>query len=61
MSPELSTQCDIPLGIERQLIEMGVIPATPLTEMEAVADYRNKYLAKGYYNDPRDENGEVPY
>jgi len=48
-------------ALERQLIEMGVIPATPLTEMEAVADYRNKYLAKGYYNDPRDENGEVPY
>ena len=51
MSPEL----------EKHLMEMGVLSVTPMEELEAVADYRNKYLAKGYYNDPRDENGEVPY
>ena len=48
-------------ALERQLIEMGVIPATPLEEMEQAIDSRPDYMAKGYYNDPRDENGEVPF
>jgi len=51
MSPEL----------EKHLMEMGVLSVTPMEELEAVIDYRTKYLAKGYFNDPRDENGEVPY
>ena len=48
-------------ALEKQLIEMGVIPATPLEEMEQAIDSRLEYMAKGYYNDPRDENGEVPF
>ena len=61
-------------ALEKQLIEMGVIPATPLTalavmlapkglceEMEKAVDSRPDYMAKGYYNDPRDENGEVNF
>lgn len=48
-------------ALERQLIEMGVIPATPLDEMEKAVDSRLEYMAKGYYNDPRDENGEVTF
>ena len=47
--------------LERQLIEMGIIPSTPLEEIEAVVDPRRKYLEKGYFNDPRDENGQVPF
>ena len=47
--------------LEQHLIEMGVIPATPLEEMEQVVDPRLECLAKGYYNDPRDENGEVNF
>jgi len=51
MSPEL----------ERHLMEMGVVSVSPLEQLEDVVDTRHKYLQKGYYNDPRDENGEVPY
>jgi hypothetical protein len=51
MSPEL----------ERHLMEMGVVSASPLEQLEGVVDPRHKCLAKGYFNDPRDENGEVPY
>lgn len=50
------------LQMERHLMEMGVIAATPLKQLEDVVDPRHKYLQKGYFNDPRDENtGEVPY
>lgn len=51
MSPEL----------EKHLKEMGVIAASPLEELDTVADFRLEVLAKGYFNDPRDGNGEVPY
>jgi len=51
MSPEL----------ERHLMEMGVVSASPLEQLEDVVDPRHKCLQKGYFNDPRDENGEVPY
>ena len=51
MSPEL----------ERHLMEMGVVAQTPLQELETIADSRLETMVKGYYNDPRDENGEVNF
>ena len=52
------------LELEMQLRDIGILPATMLQELEAVAD--NKYIypdlfVKNYFNDPRDENGEVPF
>ena len=54
----------MPPELEMQLRDLGVLPATMLQELEAVAD--NKYiypdlLVKNYFNDPRDENGGVPF
>ena len=54
----------MPPELEMQLRDLGVLPATMLQELEAVAD--NKYiypdlLVKNYFNDPRDENGEVSF
>ena len=46
--------------LERQLIEMGVLPATMLESLHVMS--RPNYpdlLDKNYYNDPRDEFGEV--
>ena len=54
MSPEL----------EMQLRDMGVLPATMLQELGSVADTKHIYpdlLVKNYFNDPRDENGEVNF
>ena len=47
--------------MERHLMEMGVIPATPLEDLSTVVDYSTPTLTKNHFNDPRDENGEVPY
>ena len=50
--------------LERQLIEMGVIPSTPLEEIGVVCQAAQDHLmrmAKGFYDDPRDENGEVNF
>lgn len=49
------------LELEQHLMEMGVIPPTLLGQLESVVDTRHKYLTKGHFNDPRDDNGEVPY
>jgi hypothetical protein len=44
------------------LLQMGILPkASDLEILEDVIDPRWECLQKGYYNDPRDENGEVPY
>ena len=50
--------------MEQQLRDMGILPATMLQELEAVADTHHVYpdmLDKSYFNDPRDENGDVPF
>ena len=50
--------------LEMQLRDLGVLPATMLQELEAVADTNHIYpdlLVKNYFNDPRDENGEVNF
>jgi hypothetical protein len=52
------------LQIEMHLREMGILPANIFDEMEQVSqslqDHRMR-MSKGFYDDPRDENGEVPY
>lgn len=50
--------------LEMQLRDLGVLPETMLQELEAVADNKHIYpdlLDKNYFDDPRDENGEVPF
>ena len=49
------------LELEQHLMEMGVVSPTLLGQLEDVVDPRHLCLQKGYFNDPRDENGEVPY
>ena len=52
----------LPHNIEKQLLDMGIMPATELEHLSAVADTRWEYAVKGYYRDPRDENtAEVPF
>ena len=52
------------LQIEMHLREMGILPANTFDEMEQVSqslqDHRMR-MSKGFYDDPRDGNGEVPY
>jgi len=48
--------------IERHLQELGVLPVTASEALsDAKDDPRNLYLAKGYFNDPRGPNGEIPF
>ena len=50
------------LQIEMHLREMGILPANIFDEMEQVSqslqDHRMR-MSKGFYDDPRNENGEV--
>ena len=51
-------------SLHQELIDMGVLPPMMIQEMETVADTQHTYpdlLDKNYFNDPRDENGEVSY
>ena len=51
--------------LEKHLIDMGILPTTALDELDTsygTIDDRDLYLAKGYFNDPRDPiTGEVPF
>jgi hypothetical protein len=47
--------------LEAYLNEIGVISNEGLSTLEEILDPRYATLAKGYFNDPRDENGGVPY
>ena len=47
------------LFLEQHLRDMGLIPLTELDGLEEIVAY--KYEPKVKFNDPRDENGEVPY
>ena len=50
------------LQMERNLREMGILPATLLEDLSDKLYRSCPTLTKGYFNDPRDENtGEVPY
>ncbi|MDA9812271.1 hypothetical protein N9C03_00525 [bacterium] len=46
--------------LERELRMLGIMIPTE-DEVEVEEDLRALYLSKDWYNDPRDENGEVPY
>jgi hypothetical protein len=50
------------IEIEMHLREMGILPANIFDEMEQVSqslqDHRMR-MSKGFYDDPRDGNGEV--
>jgi hypothetical protein len=62
------------LQIEMHLREMGILPANIFDEMEQVSqqqcsplrgcaslqDHRMR-MSKGFYDDPRDGNNEVPF
>ena len=44
------------------LMQMGILPkVSEIEELEELIDMREVCLAKGYYNDPRDEYGELPF
>jgi hypothetical protein len=45
--------------LEDQLRAIGILPAEEIEELDVVPDVRHTYLAKDYYNDPRDIYGEV--
>ena len=50
--------------MERNLREMGLLPATLLEELSGtpIPKHSCPTMAKGYFNDPRDPiTGEVPY
>ena len=49
------------LELEMQLIDMGILPATMLGELEAMVKVYPDLRVKNYFNDPRDANGEVPF
>lgn len=51
----------IPPQMENELRLMGILPTMEIEELEDEVDLRAKYMSKGWYNDPRDENGEVPF
>ncbi len=49
--------------IELHLQELGFFPTTTMETLEELCavDQRDFTLEKGYYNDPRDENGDIPF
>jgi len=50
------------LDLELFLKQMGILEKKTLIEdLEDILDPRHICLQKGYFNDPRDENGEVPF
>jgi hypothetical protein len=52
------------LQMERHLMEIGVLSTTLLEDLSAVVYYSTPtptQATKNHFNDPRDENGEVPY
>ena len=55
MSLELSTQCGIPMGLEQHLIEMGIIPPTPLAEISKTAVTRDSYVDLPSYDEETEE------
>jgi len=46
--------------LERELRMLGIMIPTE-DEVDVEEDLRALHLSKDWYNDPRDENGEVPY
>jgi len=51
-------------ALEQHLRELGIMPNNTFDALIAPAaqDYRDKVLAKGYFDDPRDPlTGELPF
>jgi hypothetical protein len=50
-------------ALEQHLRELGILPVNTFDELSTPAHaLRDKYLSKGYFNDPRDPlTGEVPF
>lgn len=51
-------------SMERHLIELGILPPTELQALESVSQALTDHcrrMAKGFFDDPRDENREVPF
>ena len=50
-------------ALEKHLRELGIMPANTFDALSAPKhDYRDKVLAKGYFDDPRDPlTGELPF
>ena len=48
-------------SLESHLQELGIFPVSTIEDMDRVLDTRHVYSKKGYYNDPRDRNGEVSF
>lgn len=46
--------------LEQHMRDLGIIPLTEFEELEEIVAPYQKY-EEVKYNDPRDENGEVPY
>jgi hypothetical protein len=51
---------NLPVEAQRELRMLGIMIPTE-DEVEIEEDMRSVYLSKGWYNDPRDENGEVTF
>jgi len=50
------------VNLDLFLMDMGILPKqSPVEDLEDVVDPRWKYKDKGYFRDPRDENGEVSF
>lgn len=50
------------VNLDLFLMQMGILPKkSDVEELEDEVDLRSMYMSKGWYNDPRDENGEVPF
>ena len=47
--------------IEAHLKELGFFPTTLIDSIEELIDTRHIYLEKGYFNDPRNEYGDVAF
>lgn len=58
---ESVTTYSIPYHMESELMSLGLLSLTDFNSLESVCEDRYKTLSKGYFNDPRDGNGEVPF
>ena len=47
--------------LESYLNEMGILPSNIIESLEQTLNPCFLTLTKGYFNDPRDENGEVDF
>ena len=48
--------------IEQHLRELGIMPESARERAQGpISDIRLVHLAKGYFNDPRDNKGEVNF